>query len=281
MNRINITRYHIFQSGSIKAMDYAYDEKEKLIKIVTCSDDKTVIYWNLRLDESIHNSLSETKIQHITYSKCIRHIFYFSDDYQQFKIKTDGNHSYNNKNNEEESINLISIKFSVDTEHLFIGDSVGNLHIYSLLNNFNKIIEIPSHKDCINAIDSIKIYFNENSLKKSKNSKSYIATGSSDNYVNIFDVTKGLDKPNINDFNTIFEKMETEVINLVFCIDKNNKLKLVVSESNGTISFFELINDTLQIAQKYSEPSLKTYCLYFSPSIRKALEISGISPIRP
>jgi hypothetical protein len=65
--------------------------------------------------------------------------------------------------------------------------------------------------------------------------------------------------------------MTTEVNNLVFCIDKNNKLKLVVSESNGTISFFELVNDTLQIVQKYYEPSLKTYCLYYSPSIRKIL----------
>ena len=269
MNQMNVIRYHVFQSGSIKNIDYTFDEKENIMKIATCSDDKTVIYWNLRLDESIHNYLYETKIKHITYSKYIRHIFYFSNNYEQFKLKNDIKNN-SQINEEEDLINLTSVKFSVDQLYLYIGDSIGNLHIYSLLDNFDKIIEIPAHNDCLNTIDTITMNYDDNS--PNENNKSYIATGSSDNYVNIFDISKGI-KSNltINDFNTIFEKMSSEVINLIFCIDKNRKLKLIVSESNSTISFFELINGALQIIQKNYEPSLKTYCLNYSPSIRKVI----------
>ena len=76
-----IYRYNIFQNGGIKAMDYCISKKDNLIKIATCSDDKTVIYWNFRLDEFINNPLSSQKNQHIIYCKYIRHIFYFCKDY--------------------------------------------------------------------------------------------------------------------------------------------------------------------------------------------------------
>jgi O-glycosyl hydrolase len=97
-------------------MDYAFDTKENIIKIATCGDDKTVIYWNLRLDENIHNSLLDSKIKHITYSKYIRHIFYFSKNYEHFKINKDNIGA--NSNEEDNMINLTSIKFSVNNYHI-------------------------------------------------------------------------------------------------------------------------------------------------------------------
>ena len=94
---MNVVRYQVFQSGSIKSIDYAFDKNENIIKLATLSDDKTVIYWNLRLDDNNHNPLLDSKIQHITYSKNIRHIFYFSKNYEHFKIKNDNNKNIRNK----------------------------------------------------------------------------------------------------------------------------------------------------------------------------------------
>ena len=268
MNQMNIVRYHIFQCGSIKTIDYSFDKNENIMKIVTCSDDNTVIYWNIPLDEYINNTLNSSTIQHVTYSKYIRHIFYFSNNYEHFKIKNENREIKNNDyiNEDNDLINLTSIKFSVDNKYLFIGDSIGNLHIYLLENNFDKIIEIPAHNDRINAIDTIIInndeYYN----------KTFLATGSSDNYVNIFDIDNGF-KSNLTlkNFNTIFEKMSSEVIHIVFCIDKNKNLKLIVGENNSTISFYQLTNGNLQILQKNYDPSLKTYCLCYSPYINKII----------
>ena len=276
-NQMNVVRYHIFQSGSIKTMDFSFDKKEKIIKIATCSDDKTVIYWNFKLDES--NSLTESKNNHITYSKYIKHIFYFSNNYEHFKLKKENITSNNNNNKHyakdnqiyeyEDIINLTSVKFSIDGDYLYIGDSIGNLFIYSLINNFEKIIEIPAHNEKINTIDTIL----HNQFENSNNNKTYLATGSSDNYFNIYDITSGFNKKDlsINDFNTIFEKMNSEIINLIFCIDKNKKLKIIVGEENSTITFFQLANGVLQTLQKYNEPNLKTYCLCFSSSINKII----------
>ena len=267
-NQMNIIRYHIFQCGSIKTIDYSFDKNENNIKIASCSDDKTVIFWNFPLDEYINNPLNISSIQHITYSKYIRHIFYFSNNFEYFKIKNENNKFTKINNNciikDKDIINLTSIKFSVDIKHLFIGDSIGNLHIYSLSNNFDKILEIPAHNERINTIDTITInndeYYN----------KTYMATGSSDNYVNIFEINNESNLT-INNPNTIFEQMSSEVINIIFCIDKNKKLKLIVAENNSNISFYQITNAKFLILQKYYEPLLKTYCLCYSPFINKII----------
>ena len=68
---------NLFQSGGIKAMDYSISQEENLIKITTWSDDKTVIYWNIKLDDFFHNSICNQKYQHITYSKIFDIFFIF------------------------------------------------------------------------------------------------------------------------------------------------------------------------------------------------------------
>ena len=104
------------------------------------------------------------------------------------------------------------------------------------------------------------------------NNKTDLATGSSDCYINIFDITNGFKSNlNINDFNTIFEEMNSEVFYIIFCIDKNKKLKIIISELNSAISFYQMENANLQLLQKYYDPNLKTYCLCYSPSIKKVI----------
>ena len=65
--------------------------------------------------------------------------------------------------------------------------------------------------------------------------------------------------------------MASPVISVVFCIDKNQQLKLIVGEQNSTITFFLVNNGTLISLQKNFEENLKTYCLSYSPTIRKII----------
>ena len=65
--------------------------------------------------------------------------------------------------------------------------------------------------------------------------------------------------------------MSSEVFLIIFCIDKNKKLKIIIRELNTTISFFQMENWNLQLLQKISDLNLKTYCLCYSPSIKKII----------
>ena len=67
-------------------MDYNVSNEDNLLKIVTCSDDNTVIYWNLKLDVFILNPISNKKSQNIYYSKSIKHIFYYCKNVKEFHI---------------------------------------------------------------------------------------------------------------------------------------------------------------------------------------------------
>ena len=76
---------------------------------------------------------------------------------------------------------------------------------------------------------------------------------------------------NINEEKTEMIKMSSPVISVVFCIDKNKQLKLISGEQNSTITFFLVNNGTLISLQKNYEENLKTYCLSYSPSIKKII----------
>ena len=257
LKNVFIYRSNVFQSGGIKAMDYSISQEENLIKIATCSDDKTVIYWNFKLDDYINNSICNQKNQHITYSKNIRHIFYFCKDFNHFKVNSDDILCKNKDNNDENSDNfsLISIRFSPDGKNLAIGDSIGNVIIYSLI-TFEQIISIPIHSGDVNSIDMIKDI---------DNNKLYLSTGGDDNCISLLE--------DYDSNNIIIEKLDSPVINVAFCIDKNKNLKLVTAEQNSTIIFFlvNIYNKTLQTLQKFYDDKLKTYCLNYSRPIQKII----------
>ena len=273
-NKMQIFRSKIFHCGGIKAMDYFVDKENNTIKIVTCSDDKTVIFWNMQLDEFLPNQFVNKPNEHIFYSNYIKHIFYLGNNFDLFKVRKEEilTNSYNlsnyrkvnnneNLDNEDEEYNLTSIRFSPCGNYISIGDTFGNIHIYSLI-NFELINEIEAHNGEINAIDMIN---------DQDNKKLYLSSGSSDNLVSLIDMSDGLNtNPNVDD-KTIMEKMSSPVISVVFCIDKNRRLKLIVGEQNSTITFFQIINGILQTLQKNYDQNLKTYCLSYSPAIKKII----------
>ena len=259
----------ISHSGGIKAMDYFIDKENNIIKIITCSDDKTVIYWNIPINELIKDDLNDEKnisnYEHIFYSKYIRHIFDFTNNFTNFKIKPEDILNSNNINinstQDDDEYNLTTLKFSPCGNYISIGDNFGNILIYSLL-NFSLENKIEAFNGEINSIDIIKDPNTE---------KIYLSTGSSDNFVSLIDMTQGWNTDPINDEKTEMEKMSSPVISVVFCIDKNSQLKLIVGEQNSTITFFLVNNGVLQTLQKNYENNLKTYCLSYSPSIKKII----------
>ena len=266
LNNVHIYRNNIFHSGGIKAMDYSISKEENVIKIATCSDDNTVIYWNIKLDDFIPNPISNQKNQHIYYSKYIKHIFYLCKNYHHLKIDINNilhiknNDENNNLTNIDEEFYLTSVKFSPDSKHLAIGDSIGNLLIYDLT-NYEQVISIPTHTGDVNAIDMI---FNFD------NNESFLSTGGEDDFISVFNITNGFHK-DISNFKNILEKMKSPVINVVFCIDKNKNMKLITAEQNSTITFFILDNFELQMLQQYHPENVKTYCLNYSKSIQKII----------
>ncbi len=53
--KLYVYRYNTFHSGSINNMDIQITSDE-IIRIATCSDDKTVKLWNLKLEDFIINN---------------------------------------------------------------------------------------------------------------------------------------------------------------------------------------------------------------------------------
>jgi len=266
-SHIKIDKSKIFHSGGIKCMDYFTDKENNILKIVTLSDDKTVIYWSIPLNELIElNDLNENSVinKHIFYSKYIRHIFYLGNEtnFENFKVKEEEilSKSNNISHKDDEDYNLTSIRFFPCGNYISLGDNFGNIQIFSL-DNFNLVNKIEAHNGEINSIDIIKDDFID---------KIYLSSGSSDNFISLIDMTEGY-SININEEKTEMIKMSSPVISVVFCIDKNKQLKLISGEQNSTITFFLVNNGTLISLQKNYEENLKTYCLSYSPSIKKII----------
>ena len=268
-NQVHLYRNKIFHSGSIKTMDYYISNQEDLIKIVTCSDDNTVIFWNIKLDEFISNPISNKKNhhQHIYYSKYISHIFYFCKNYDHFKASTNQilhTHIKNNLNrnddpNTAEDFYITSLRFSPDCKHLAIGDSIGNLLIYDLT-TFEKINSVPAHSGDVCSIDMLTNFDTK---------ESFLSTGGADNFISVFNISNGFSK-DMNK-NNILEKMKSPVIQVVFFMDKNKNMKLMTAEQNSTITIFLLDNFVLQSLQQYHPEGTKTYCLNYSKTIQKII----------
>ena len=219
----------------------------------------------------ISNQISNKKENHIFYSNYISHIFYLGDNFDQFKVKEEEiiSNTYNlssykknyNINNEEDEYNLTSIRFSPCGNYISIGDSFGNILIYSLI-NFEKVNKIEAHNGEINSLDIIR---------DEDNNKLFLSSGSSDNFVSLIDMSEGYSTDPNSDDRTIMEKMSSPVISVVFCIDKNKRLKLIVGEQNSIITFFLINNGILTTLQKNYDEKLKTYCLSYSPAIKKII----------
>ena len=262
-NQLFVYRYNAFHSGSILSMDFNIDPKENLVKVATAGDDKTVIYWNMKLSDFIENNVNK-KNEHIAYSKYIRHIFYFGKDVKHFKMSDEQfleRNEFDNNTNEDGLTSLSSVKFSPDGKYLVVGDNLGNIFVFSL-KNFEVVQTIPAFNGIVNTIDMI--YDQENK-------RGYLGTGGSDGILLVINTSDGLesDLDFYNPDRNFVEQLGCSIISVVFCIDKNKNMKVITGEVDSTINFFLINNSNLQNIQKFSEPDLKTYCLSYCPGIKK------------
>ena len=262
LNKLIIYRSSIFHSGSILCMDYDVSPEDNMLKIATSSDDRTVIYWNMKLNEFI-NSGSTASVPHISYSKHIRHIFHFGKNNSHFKLsrkdflENKNNELPDDENQQDEITSLNSVRFSPDKKFLAIGDNLGNVYIVSLT-SFKMVQTIPACGDIINSIDMISDI---------NSGRSYLAFGSSDNILSVIDISKGLDKDLdlYNEEKNIVEKLENPVISVQFCIDKRKDIKIVTAESDSKITFFIVLKHNLQKVESYVHAGHNTYCLSYCP----------------
>ena len=267
-NNLFVYRYNVFHSGAIICLDIDIIPEENLVRVVTGSDDKTVIYWNMRLSDFIDNPKSDKKNLHIAYSRYIRHIFYFGNSLSHFKMTKEVFLNLPKKKEgedemESEIASLNSVKFSPDKKFLVVGDNLGNVYVFSLI-TFENVQTIPACNGIVNAIDMI--YDKERD-------KTYLAAGGSDNVFLVMNVSNGLDKEldlNNADMNFV-EYLNSEIVSVIFCIDKHKNVKVITGEIDSTINFFLVMEKNLQNIQKLHESNLKTYCLFYCPSINKVV----------
>ena len=112
-------------------MDNFQDKENGILKIVTMSDDKTVIYWCIPLNELINEqnleNMNDNIInKHIFYSIYIRHIFYLGNEtnFENFKVKEE------EVNKDDDEYNLTTIRFSPCGNYISVGDNFGYSNIF-------------------------------------------------------------------------------------------------------------------------------------------------------
>ena len=72
MDKINVMRHDMVHSGSIYSMDLIQG-KDGILKLATCSDDKTIRYWNFKVEDF----LSDTKCKYLLYLIQLKIQFWF------------------------------------------------------------------------------------------------------------------------------------------------------------------------------------------------------------
>ena len=265
----------VFHSGGIVSMDYYFEEKNGVFKLITCGDDNTLFLWNMKINDYLYIKRGENIThQHIFYSNNIQHIFYIdkntltNKNWQYFKINKDDiitntnsicNYSIKMNSKGGNDYCLTAVKFSIGNNALFLGDNEGGVSEIEL-ENYKNFVKIKLHKDKINAIDTIAY-----------ESKKYIVTGSSDSLIYLIDITNRLKElTSENKKYYQYHNFSSPVINVLFYIDNNNFLKLIASE-NLIISFFEINNGKLKKINSFSEDKFPIYNLALIDNSKKII----------
>lgn len=259
--KIYVYRYNTFHSGSINNMD-AQVTQDDTLRIATCSDDKTLRIWNFKLEDfglenQFLNLQNPRKIPHIAYSKITRRIIYFSKNFNHFKVNTDELSGKENKKEPmDEEIEITAVKFTPDFQYIIGGDNIGNIYIYNLT-SFEQVNFSTAHNAQITCID---YYKNDEGI-------SYLALGSFDNYVSIFDVSKGLEKHFEDNERSFLDDHQAPVTNIAFCADKIGQTKMITCSSDRSINFYLVKSASIiQLIQKFQENEINTYCLAYNPT---------------
>jgi WD40 repeat protein len=281
-DKIYVDRYNAFHSGSINNMDIQ-ETKDNILRVVTCSDDKTVKFWNFKMEDfpgglksdqlsQVSGNPLPRKISHIAYSKIIRRIFYYGKNFNHFKFDMEGfingemgkkddimqsnpSQEGEDSNNNILNVEITSLKFSSDEKYLIAGDNQGNIYIYNLV-SFEQVNFASAHNAQISSID----------ILTNEKGQYLLATGSVDNLINIIDMGTSVDQDFESYDRSVLSDHMAPVTDVQFIVDKLKQTKLVSCSADRSINFYLVNNaNNVQLVQRFQEDDISTYCLAKNP----------------
>jgi len=192
-------------------------------KFATCSNDRTLRFWDLSDVEASSNT---------SYCRDLYQILYTSTDYSHFKLRALEQSMTINQQGQ-----MRCLKISPDGRFIACGDHNGNIEVYSM-QTWSLIKHIPAHNGEVTCIDFVKDGF-----------KMLMATGSRDRLIHIFDCAEFIKRKSVEGHNAA-------IVALGFAVDtnerdKNCRIKLVTCSADKWILFWNVSSEG--IATKYKQ----------------------------
>jgi WD40 repeat protein len=243
LDRVVVSRSFLNHSASINDIQILPTSTLELTKFATASSDKTIRLWNL-----FHTD--PRKLEHLViknvYSRDLSRIIYVSKNVNHFKAR-------NNETDEEGCIKCI--RCSPDERFIASGDVTGNLRVHDI-DTLQEVVNLQAHDSDILCLDYTGKEPAES--RSEKVSKLYLATGSRDRLIHIFDAD--------HDYNivTTIEDHSSSVNDLTF-VRMNGDNKLISCSSDKSFIFRSM-------KESYNEVRMERYAQVLK------LRVHSISP---
>lgn len=243
LDRVVVSRSFLNHSAGINDIQILPTSTLELTKFATASSDKTIRIWNL-----FHTD--PRKLEHLViknvYSRDLSRIIYVSKNVNHFKAR-------NTETDEEGCIKCI--RCSPDERFIASGDVTGTLRVHDI-DTLQEVVNLQAHENDILCLDYTGKEPAES--RSEKPSKLYLATGSRDRLIHIFDAD--------HDYNivTTMEDHSSSVTDLSF-VRMNGENKLISCSSDKSFIFRNM-------KEYYNEVRMERYAQVLK------LRVNSISP---
>ena len=215
LDRVVVSRSFLNHSAGINDIQILPTSSLELTKFATASSDKTIRFWNL-----FHTD--PRKLEHLViknvYSRDLSRIIYVSKNVNHFRAR-------NNETDEEGCIKCI--RCSPDERFIASGDMAGNLRVHDI-DTLQEVVNLQAHDSDILCLDYTGKEPAES--RSEKPSKLYLATGSRDRLIHVFDAERDYD------IVTTIEDHSSSVTDLSF-VRMNGDNKLISCSSDKSFIF--------------------------------------------
>ena len=170
LDAITVYRAHLYHSAAINSIQILPGSTMDITLFVTGSNDKTIRFWHLCQADP---TKTDSKIIRNVYSRELSRIIYVSKSFEHFKQKVPEG---------EGCIKCVAC--SPDGKHIASGDSEGNLRVHRF-DDLEEMLCMTAHDSDIIALD-----YNSHTPREGEcdKGKMYLASGSRDRLMHIFDV---------------------------------------------------------------------------------------------
>lgn len=215
LDKVVVNRSFLNHSGGINDIQILPTSTLELTKFATASSDKTIRLWNIYHTDP--HKLEHLVVKNV-YSRDLSRIIYISKNVSHFKAR-------NNETDEEGCIKCI--RCSPDERFIASGDMTGNLRVHDI-DTLQEVVNLQAHDSDILCLDYTGKEPSES--RSERPSKLYLATGSRDRLIHIFDAD------NNYKFVTTIEDHSSSVTDLSF-VRMNGEHKLISCSSDKSFIF--------------------------------------------